>query len=96
MSAWTYHNDSFPEDVRDFFASLRHGPRERNIGDGVVRDSESSFHLADLLAQDGHPDHLVHVRKPNLQYFAVSLTYVVLINRSSIPIFPVSIASSGT
>jgi len=81
MNAWNYHNSSFQIDLRRFFDSLERGPRERNIGDGIVRDPRYSFHVEDLLYDADHPDHLAHIRPEHLAFFAASLTYVVLINQ---------------
>jgi len=81
MNAWIYHTTLFMDDIRKFFISLEHGPRERNIGDGIVRDPNYSFHVADLLFEDGRPNHLSHIPQENQAYFATSLTYVVLLNQ---------------
>ena len=74
---YTYLKQRFPVDVREFFFSLYRGPRHRNTGDDIVRDPQYYFHCHDLAAEP--TDHLVHVQQP--AYFAVSMTYIVLVNQ---------------
>jgi hypothetical protein len=81
MTAWTYHTDTFPDHVRRFFESLHMGPRVQGGGDGIVRDPQFSFHIDDLTLSTKRPDHLEHISQNELQLFAASLTYVVLINQ---------------
>jgi|JI8StandDraft_1071087.scaffolds.fasta_scaffold345631_1 hypothetical protein len=80
MNAWEYHNKFFRQDLQEFFSSLERGPRTRNGGDRIVRDPRYSFHVEDLILARGY-DHLVHISKEHIAYFAVSLTYVVMINQ---------------
>ena len=81
MNAWKYHTTLFLDDIRNFFESLYNGEREKNIGDGIVRDPNNSFHVADLAKKKERKDHLEHISRDNQVHFATSLTYVVLINQ---------------
>ena len=80
MNAWEYHNNFFSQDILGFFRSLERGPRTRNTGDSIVRDPRYSFHAEDLTLGRGY-DHLAHITQKHIAYFAVSLTYVVMINQ---------------
>ena len=74
---WNYHQQRFPFELRSFFESLYKGPRHRNIGDGVVRNPRTHFHCCDL--EMDPVDHLESIQQP--AFFAVSLTYTVLVNQ---------------